>query len=186
MRSLFAATALLGVFSASALAQTVVGSAHDLSDDFTTPDNQVCIYCHAPHNALVAVPLWNHASTAQTFTMYSSSTLDNTIAGQPSSISKQCLSCHDGVTNIDAYGGGAGTENMGTTFPGSGAIMGTDLGNDHPVSINYDNTADLKEAKQLMRTAINMHLEGRPLMSRTLHARQTASLTPAAGARQNP
>ncbi len=46
--------------------------------------------------------------------------------------------------------------------------------------------AALKEAKQLMRTAINMHLEGRPLMSRTLHARQTASLTPAAGARQNP
>lgn len=46
--------------------------------------------------------------------------------------------------------------------------------------------AALKEAKQLMRTAINMHLEGRPLMSRSLHARQTASLTPAAGARQNP
>ncbi len=142
MRALLATMVLLGVFSASALAQTVVGSSHDLSDDFTTPDNQVCIYCHAPHNALVAVPLWNHASTAQTFTMYSSSTLDNTIAGQPSSISKQCLSCHDGVTNIDAYGGGAGSQNMGTTFPGSGAIMGTNLGNDHPISINYDNTAD--------------------------------------------
>jgi len=43
MRSLLAATVLLGVFSASALAQTVVGSDHDLSDNFTTPDNQVCI-----------------------------------------------------------------------------------------------------------------------------------------------
>jgi len=91
---------------------------------------------------LVDVPLWNHASTTQTFTMYGSSTLDNTIAGQPSSISKQCLSCHDGVTNIDAYGGGAGTQDMPTTFPGTGATMGTDLSNDHPVSINYDNTAD--------------------------------------------
>ncbi len=46
--------------------------------------------------------------------------------------------------------------------------------------------AALKEAKQLMRTAINMHLEGRPLMSRTLHATKRASLTPAGGARQNP
>ena len=44
----------------------------------------------------------------------------------------------------------------------------------------------LKEAKQLMRTAINLHLEGRPLMSRTLHAKKRASPEAAGGAKQSP
>ncbi len=34
--------------------------------------------------------------------------------------------------------------------------------------------AALKEAKHLMRSAINMHLEGRPLVSRTLYPKQSA------------
>lgn len=44
--------------------------------------------------------------------------------------------------------------------------------------------AALKEAKQLMRTAINVHLEGRPLVSRTLYPKRSAPVR--AGGRAEP
>jgi predicted CXXCH cytochrome family protein len=43
-----------------------------------------------------------------------------------------CLSCHDGVTAIDSYGGTAGT----VVMTGS-AALGTDLSDDHPIGIEY-------------------------------------------------
>jgi len=135
MKRLFVAALLLGLAS-TARAQ-VAGSSHDLTLKYTAGTDQVCVYCHTPHNALIAVPLWNHASTAETFTPYSSSTMSVT-PGQPAGISKMCLSCHDGATNLDAYGGGAGTSDMTTEYPGSAAIVGTDLSDDHPISILYN------------------------------------------------
>ncbi|HSS64532.1 MAG TPA: DNA repair protein RecO [Gammaproteobacteria bacterium] len=42
--------------------------------------------------------------------------------------------------------------------------------------------AALREAKHLMRTAINMHLEGRPLVSRALYPRKSAPPARAGGA----
>jgi predicted CXXCH cytochrome family protein len=50
-----------------------------------------------------------------------------------------CLSCHDGVTALDAYGGAGGSTDM-TDLLGAGdpAIVGTDLGDDHPISFTYD------------------------------------------------
>ena len=73
---------------------------------------QICIFCHTPHNANVAegAPLWNRAFSALTFSRYSSATLQirvnaaarnpasyNTPAWQPDGSTKLCLSCHDGV-----------------------------------------------------------------------------------------
>src|SRR5512146_58935 len=45
-----------------------------------------CDSCHTPHNAgsLPGVPLWNGNETITTFTMYSSTTLQASIDGQPS------------------------------------------------------------------------------------------------------
>jgi predicted CXXCH cytochrome family protein len=112
---------------------SVLNTPHNLNNypGVTIPGNQVCLPCHTPHNALVPGEegvLWNHAETQETFTMYSST------AGQPEGPSKLCLSCHDGVTAIDSYGGATGTN----VITGS-ANLGTDLSDDHPIGIEYPN-----------------------------------------------
>jgi hypothetical protein len=97
------------------------------------------VVCHTPHNSDTSVsdaPLWNHAVTAVSFTMYSSGTLDGVIDGQPTGTSKLCLSCHDGVTAIDSFGGNVGTIVMTNAQKAIG--IGGDLTNDHPISITYD------------------------------------------------
>jgi predicted CXXCH cytochrome family protein len=111
----------------------ITGTAHDLKGAGYGTD-QICIFCHTPHNAKTPqlAPLWNHASAAGPFTLYSSTTLQ-AVPGQPAGVSKACLSCHDGVTAIDAYG----ANTTGTAMTGS-AALGTNLSDDHPVSITFD------------------------------------------------
>jgi hypothetical protein len=71
-------------------------------------ESQVCVFCHTPHGATNSpgAPLWNRALSAETYTTYSSSSLDaETIAGQlaqPAGSSKLCLSCHDGTLAISS------------------------------------------------------------------------------------
>ncbi len=136
---------LIGTVTVSALGQiipgdpgtypsvSVVNSPHNLNNypGVTIPGNQVCLPCHTPHNAIMPGEegvLWNHELTGETFTMYFST------AGQPEGSSKMCLSCHDGVTAIDSYGGASGSVVL--TGP---AALGTDLSNDHPIGIEYPN-----------------------------------------------
>ncbi len=112
----------------------VAGTAHDLS---SLAGGQVCVVCHAPHNAAAGLTdgiLWNHAMPSTTYTMYAD--LDGSINGnidaQPTGHSKLCLSCHDGTVSVDAYAGGAGTR-----FVAGYANLGSDLRDDHPISIIY-------------------------------------------------
>lgn len=128
-------------------------------------NDEICIYCHTPHaanTAFVGAPLWNKAAPATgTFQMYGASAVNTagaTIAGtptdqQPNSPSLACLSCHDGVSAINsivnAPGSGGwvaaganlkfGATAAGTVFamPAGITNIGTDLRNDHPVSIAY-------------------------------------------------
>lgn len=126
----------LGLFAAQVTMGQIAGTAHDLSGEGWGTD-QICIFCHTPHNAITSVvdaPLWNHTVTTQTFVPYDSPTLDAT-PGQPTGSSKLCLSCHDGLTAIDSYGGATGTH-----FITGDANVGINLLNDHPVSFVY-NTA---------------------------------------------
>ncbi len=127
----FAAWAFIASFSTTSFA-TIQESPHDLSDD-NLGTAKLCEFCHVPHNPLSQdnAPLWNHTNSTQTFTFYDGST------GLATGITLMCLSCHDGVTGIDAFGGRTGTTNLGTKFPGSNAIIGTDLHDDHPVSVIY-------------------------------------------------
>jgi len=130
----------LSLFTSSTLnAGTIVGTAHDLSANGYS-GGEICVVCHTPHNSDTSVstaPLWNHAITTSTFTMYSSGTLDAIQDGQPTGTSKLCLSCHDGVTAIDSFGGNVGTIVMNNTQK----AVGVDgLANDHPISITYDTT----------------------------------------------
>ncbi len=132
--------AMFTLLTAGAMAQsTIVGTDHDFSNNGWA-QGQICLPCHTPH----AVPsanlgpngesniLWNHELTTATFTMYSPLDSGNTITGQPGETSKMCLSCHDGTTAIDSYGG-----TTGTNFISGGELIGTDLRDDHPIGLVY-------------------------------------------------
>jgi predicted CXXCH cytochrome family protein len=104
-----------------------------------TSEARLCIFCHAPHNASPAVPLWNHALSVDSYSPYTSSTLTlPTPPDQPTGSSKLCLACHDGTIAlgqtvndglIDLAGAGAGGR-----MPSGSSSLGTDLTDDHPVS----------------------------------------------------
>lgn len=107
----------------------ITGSAHDFSGEVWS-GGEICLPCHTPHNADTTVsdsPLWNHEVTTAIFTVYSSPTLEVT-PGQPTGVSKLCLSCHDGTVALDSFGGTAGT-----VFISPSASLTTDLSDDHPV-----------------------------------------------------
>jgi len=127
--------AVFSLYGSLAGAGTIKGSAHDFS---TTgwANGEICVACHTPHNADTTVseaPLWNHALTGKTFVLYSSPTLDATVA-QPGGSSKLCLSCHDGTVALDSFGTTTGTSFM----TGNKAVGADELGNDHPISFTYD------------------------------------------------
>jgi len=115
----------------------IIGSAHDFSNETWNQTGEICVVCHAPHPSQTQVndaPLWNHEITTATFTPYSSSTMDATV-GQPDGASKLCLSCHDGTVALDSFNGAAGGQ-----YISGNDLIGTDLSNDHPVSIVYDSS----------------------------------------------
>lgn len=131
LRSLFVVLmiCLLPVTSTAA----ITGSAHDFSLTGWS-GGEICIVCHTPHNAngdVTGAPLWNHELTTASYTLYSSPTMD-VATEQPRTMSKLCLSCHDGTVAVDSFGGATGT----TMIAGS-ANLGTDLSNDHPVSVPW-------------------------------------------------
>jgi predicted CXXCH cytochrome family protein len=117
------------------------GSGDDTGLGFSL-SSEACSPCHVPHNADTTSNssfLWNHNITKASFTLYNSPTLDAVIV-QPMGISKLCLSCHDGSVAIDSFGGRAGK-----IFVSAAALIGDDLGNDHPVSFIYDNALALED-----------------------------------------
>jgi hypothetical protein len=121
----------------------ISGSLHDLNyvsvsyntayqqDDF----QRVCIFCHTPHNAIQASgtldPLWNHAmAPAMPTAPYQWAAPANLAAANAGSNamafnladylygpSRLCMSCHDGVTAVDAHGaaGSSGASATGVT-----------------------------------------------------------------------
>lgn len=141
--SIIVALVIFIISSFDALAD-IKNSKHDFSSK-SWASSQICIVCHTPHNSDASItdaPLWNHATSSATFTMYSNpNTLDGSVDSSPNAVSKMCLSCHDGVTAIDSYGGNTGSILLNTTnFPGTKANLGSNLANDHPISIAYSST----------------------------------------------
>lgn len=129
---------------------------------------EVCVFCHTPHGATqqdqggqpLKAPLWNRRVPAgSTYTPYTSSTLDaqsitDGLNAQPGGSSKLCLSCHDGtlaIGNVNVLNGASdvtipmeNTGSGGVMPPGQGTttgftrFLGTDLRNDHPISVTYN------------------------------------------------
>jgi hypothetical protein len=163
----------------------IVNTPHNLSvsgPGAVTADTQeqVCIFCHTPHGASNApgAPLWNRVLTTQTYTVYDSASLDaETIAGQlaqPAGTSKACLSCHDGVLAISAVNVLSGELNATIAITGAGPgdtmppgegldtgftrNLGTDLSNDHPISMTYDTDLAVRDG-ELLDPAVSPHIE---------------------------
>jgi len=146
---------------------------HNLSASGTgtvkaTTETQVCVFCHTPHGATQGVtPLWNRQLSNQTYTPYTSSSLDaNAIQGtldQPGGSSKLCLSCHDGtlaIGNVNVLNGRinqsitlSGTAPGGVMPPGAGTgtgftrSLGADLTNDHPISLNFTSALAIRDGE---------------------------------------
>jgi len=132
---------LLGGIGLLALAQLgtigragIAGSKHDFGQ-FGWAQNQICLPCHTPHNAIVrdstgtpvGAPLWNHTLSTATYILYMDPTTGQQFTGQVDTNSRLCLSCHDGTIALDSFGGGAGTQQI------TDGLIGTDLSNDHPI-----------------------------------------------------
>lgn len=147
-----AAAILLAIATAAALHRnaaaqmtSIVGSPHDLSVGGPGPiraavEDQVCIFCHTPHNASPIAALWNRSLSPQAYLVYTSKALDSRPA-QPTGSSKLCLSCHDGTIALGAVLSRPSPIQMSggvTTMPAGPGNLGTDLRDDHPVSFRYD------------------------------------------------
>ncbi len=156
---------LLGQPLVAATVSDIAATKHNLS--VTGPgsvtaasEDQVCVFCHTPHGAsnFPGSPLWNRQLSNQTYTVYTSSSLDaEDIMGQldqPGGSSKLCLSCHDGTLAIGTVNVLGGQQNVDITLTGTAADgsmpagsgvqtgftreLGADLTNDHPISLTYD------------------------------------------------
>jgi predicted CXXCH cytochrome family protein len=144
---LILAIVLMVGFGGIAMSADITGSKHDFSSTgdvtgqgYNLNSLGVCTTCHGAHSPSDAGsgPLWGHTVTTETFTPYAdpggsidASDLTATIG----SVSKLCLSCHDGSVAIDAFGGSSGT----TSISGPADVT-NDLSNDHPISFTYDTT----------------------------------------------
>lgn len=164
--SLVVGAIIVSAFSASG--SSVVGSRHDLSTG-TEQICIYCHTPHYANTDKSGLPLWNRAiSDAVTFTMYTSATLTDPPVGgrQPSLSSLACLGCHDGVNAYVSYNGNSvSTKHDLLSGPGGSIpdmtsspncerchtdifaggrrvlVLGTDLTNDHPISITYPTSA---------------------------------------------
>jgi predicted CXXCH cytochrome family protein len=129
----------------AAAQDTVVGSPHDLSVTGPGPihalyEEQVCIFCHAPHHATGQRPLWNRTMPPTHYRIYRSSTTDARI-DQPSGPSKMCLSCHDGSLALGLVASRPTTNPIvmsRRTIPPGPSDLTHDLSDDHPIGFRYD------------------------------------------------
>ena len=126
------------------LGQNIKGSPHDYSTKTASnTSGELCIVCHAPHGTDAnAVPLWNHNTTTSIFSTYIGYKFDALPSiTAPDGASKLCLSCHDGVSAVNQFGGRLnGTSGTPQYLGVHASNLGIDLTNDHPVSFVY-NTA---------------------------------------------
>ncbi|RDB42450.1 hypothetical protein DU490_13015 [Halomonas sp. DQ26W] len=156
-RGLATLTLALGGLALAGGAQAqMAGTGHDLTDGTEGREGalgEICVYCHTPHggDTDAAAPLWNRTMTDSITERYSAlGTV--TLQGEEApvgSVSLACLSCHDGTqamdTVINAPGRGLGDtgdstfvmDNSAEGVSNDIAMRGTDLRDDHPISIQF-------------------------------------------------
>jgi predicted CXXCH cytochrome family protein len=134
----------------------VVGSKHDLSATgpqtvYRTNTQQVCVFCHTPHNSKETRALWNRNNpAASNFKLYTSGVWaeqdswfvsGNKTVLASDSPSLMCLSCHDGssLTTVKNKPKDVASLTISSdTLGNNPSNLSTDLTNDHPINIKYD------------------------------------------------
>lgn len=163
-----------------------LGAGRTVDNYVQSTTTEVCVFCHTPHGSNTSVagpaaPIWNRDMSKMTksadFIAYTSPNFDalGDTPGKPKGVSLACLSCHDGSLAFDAllnFPGSGSVNNIGLTlntkrvdaagkmkndagndFP----MLGTDLSNDHPISMKipcgqdpqFDNAVSLVAEKQI-------------------------------------
>lgn len=153
MRKNYIYALIILIFFTSQVLSEIKGTKHDLSISGSgtykaAAETQVCVFCHVPHGASPADPLWNHASTVQTFTPYDKSvslTLKSN-PGQPDGSSKLCLGCHDGTVAVGSTSSMGIISGLSSSIQGA-AKIGTNLSSSHPVSFVYDNNLSVQNGE---------------------------------------
>lgn len=149
MKKVLVLVAAMSLVATSAFALSVTNSKHNLANGsgnpFTGGSAEVCVYCHTPHGASTAGPLWNRTAPAATG-VYSSVTFNAPgtasgvdVAGTDAPL---CLSCHDGTSitgglNNEPNSGAVAVAGAWTGGAAGPANLTTDMSNDHPVGFNY-------------------------------------------------
>ncbi len=158
---------ILLLLTQSFLFGTILNTKHNLSISGAgtikaTSETEVCVFCHIPHATQEGTPLWNRSMPSSAYKMYESDYLNRlnypkpislgATKGAPGSISRQCLSCHDGTIAIgsvylvrgnllgDTLINIGGVNADGTMSESSLGHIGTDLSLHHPVGYEYDSS----------------------------------------------
>lgn len=161
MKKIVLSVAAILAAASLAYGASIVGSNHDMTTNGygdNTKTDEICVYCHTPHNAAVPVPLWNRVnpSPQQLYNSVTLTTEAKTAAFTNDSISAFCMSCHDGSTKVGAIKNlpqlntkGADSyiatgQDFGkavTNYAGIGQATdvagGNSLKNDHPIGFSY-------------------------------------------------
>ena len=163
--ALVAAAGLIAAATSAFAAVTIVASKHDLAYKANktggltyNSSTQICVYCHTPHNATEANVLWNRTNpTGSSFQLYSGVgmvNVSNRNGLTADSTSLFCMSCHDGVTDVnnvahniaDTRTGATLTAGVITSSANLGGTTGVDLTRTHPINFpvsTADTQADL-------------------------------------------
>lgn len=123
----------------------VAGTVHNLSvtgpgDVRSMTEDEICKFCHIPHNPVAASPLWGRKMSGAQYRVpdVRQSFGGRAPAPQPDGASRLCLSCHDGTVALGDIGGEEAPVPMVSAqqlAPGNRGFLGTDLSGSHPVSI---------------------------------------------------
>lgn len=146
MRLLTLISSLIAIIISSSLMAGIVNTKHNLSTSgtgtikATDGEGEICVFCHTPHQADAAGPLWNRNSPGGPYTPYDSTTLIGN-PGQPTGSSVLCLSCHDGTIALgEVISRTTDITLTDTVMPAGVTLLTNDLSDDHPVSFVFDNT----------------------------------------------
>ena len=146
---------------------TYSGASDDLApyspvdNDFTqVGTTQMCVFCHHPHRSVGATldtraytneVLWNQVNQSSAYAVYNSDSIDGAVGNVTSTSGMRtylCLACHDGDIAANALVAlpgdiGAGQTVLKTLDGGQLIQPGeSQLQDDHPVNVVYDETLD--------------------------------------------
>ena len=147
---------ILGLAAEPVAADNIAATRHNLS--YSGPGavksgtvGEICIFCHTPHHSSPQAPLWNRQlPSGQSYQLYGSSTL-NSYPQDPQlrsgNMSLLCLSCHDGTIAIGDFVNPSHEEPGFIFGVNDRGRLGTDLRDDHPISLVYDNSLAVTDTR---------------------------------------